>query len=172
MVDVNLTTTTTQTTVSCSEYVSAQSLLLGSLDPKDSNNDRLETGGGYRKSFLSSPACTSYAKWTDEKLLRGQAVLSYSNCGNTLSKSPEEYLPFRFENAYPGQYCCGPCAILIDEIRVLYFPEESPAFCSNNSRSTEKAMANHASKLTTIRKRGEPFQANEHSIATSDGQTL
>lgn len=172
VVDVDMKTATTQTTVSCSDYLSAQaqSLLLNPARRFGTVQDV-----GYKRSFLSSPECTSYANWYDSKNRNLNHVLSFSNCGKTLSKPPEEYLPFQVDNGYPGQYCCGPCAILIDEIRVLFFPEKSSTFCSNNSRSTEKekrGKASAAPSLNTISKRGAPFQADEHSIAISDGYTL
>lgn len=171
MVDIDVKSTTTQTTVSCSDYLSAQSQ---SLDPRRIEDPKYYAP--FKRSFLSSPECTSYAKWIDAKQGRPQ-VLSFSNCASSLTKPLEDYLPFRYLGAsYPGQYCCGPCAVLIDEIRVLYFADQSPVLCSNKSLQTSKMKSYLTSTITSSlqinRNRADSLHTDEYSIAILDGHTL
>lgn len=176
MVDVDLKSTTTQTTISCSDYLSAQSLSLA-LNPNEGQGAASYESPG-KKSFLSSPECTSYAIWYDAKKSHiSNPVLSYSNCPSNLTKPLEDYLPFDFSyGGYPGQYCCGPCAILIDEIRVLYFPDPSPALCSNESLQTGTMKPNVTSIVTSSlqmnQNRADSLQPDEYKIAILDGHTL
>ena len=61
VVDVNLTTTSTSTTVPCSSYLSAQSY---SAQPP--NHVRPDQYGDYMASFGRSPECTSYANYKQD----------------------------------------------------------------------------------------------------------
>lgn len=182
VVDVKIKSTTTQTTVSCSDYLSAQPRTLSPLKYGDDRSP-------FKSSFLSSPECTSYAKWYDAKQsFRVEPVLSYSNCPSILTKPLEDYLPFEFSKGNdlpphypvgdeaPTQYCCGPCAILIDEIRVLYFPDQSPVLCSNESLQTGQIKSNVTSIVTsslqTNQNRADSLQTDAYRIAILDGHTL
>ena len=125
----------------CSHYLSAQSAFMEPvvLDPSGWSTYDLYT------SLWQSPECASYAKYLQAKnpsqplfassrLTVSILHLTYSDCGSCSSGTllpPEIYLPAKInqwvETAYPQQYCCGPCAMMIDEVKVLYFPEKSPA---------------------------------------------
>ena len=170
MVDIDLRSTRTQTTVSCSDYLSAQSK---SLDPRDIDADDYSS---YLGSFRSSPECTSYAQWYDAQYGSSPPVLSYSNCASILTKPLSDYLPHEYYRRDYGQYCCGPCAVLIDEIRVLYFADQSPVLCSNKSLQTDTVKSNLTSTITSIlqisRNRADSLHPDEYSIAILDGYTL
>lgn len=145
VVDINVTTTTRRATEPCSHYLSAQSAFMEHviLDPSGWSTYDLYT------SLWRSPECTSYAQYLQAKnpsqplFASSRSTVSiphltYSDCGSNSSGTllpPENYLPAkkyqRVEIAYPQQYCCGPCAMIIDEVKVLYFPEKSPAACSD-----------------------------------------
>lgn len=173
VVDVDMKSTTAQTTISCSDYLSAQAR---SLNPGNFGI----THSPYLKSFYSSPECTSYANWYADHIIHADhngPVLSYSNCPSNLTKPLEDYLPFDYRfPAYPGQYCCGPCAVMIDEIRLFYFADQSPVLCSNKSLQAGRIISNVTSTVTSslqINRNGAEFlQTHEYEIATSGGYTL
>lgn len=146
VVDINVTTTTRKATMPCSHYLSAQSVFMEHviLDPSGWSTYDLFS------SLWRGPEWTSYAKYLQAKIPSQPLFassrstvsiphLTYSDCGSNSSGTllpPENYLPAKkhqcVEIAYPQQYCCGPCAMIIDEVKVLYFPEKSPAACSDS----------------------------------------
>ncbi|MCJ1261022.1 hypothetical protein MMC22_000886, partial [Lobaria immixta] len=167
VVDVDMKSTTAKTIISCSDYLSAQarSLYPGHLGSPDSP---------YLRSFYSSPECTSYANWFADN---NRPALSYSNCPSNLPKPLEDYLPFDYRfPSYPGQYCCGPCAVMIDEIRVLYFADQSLVLCSNKSLQAGTIISDVTSTVTSslqIDRNGAEFlQTHEYKFATSGGYTF
>lgn len=167
VVDVDMKSTTTQTTVSCSDFLSAKSRSLGLFLLGDPGS----------RSFLSSPECTSYANWAVARQQGNNSVLSYSNCATNLAKPPEDYLPPHYTMAHGhDEYCCGPCVILIDEIRVLYFADQSPVLCSNKSLQADTIISNVAStvisSLQINRNGADSLQTHEYNIATSGSYIL
>lgn len=183
MVDINVTTTTRKATMPCSHYLSAKSAFMEHvvLGPSEWSTYDLYT------SFWRSPECTSYAKYLQAKyppqplFTASRSTVSipdltYSNCGSNSSGTllpPEIYLPAKIDQwiglGYPDQYCCGPCAMVIDEVKVLYFPEKSPAACS----SIPGGPTTIGPKISDdIRKRAHSLLANESSIMILDGHTL
>lgn len=166
---------TAQTTVSCSDYLSA----MWGWGLQDQKGFYAPPARPFQTSFLSDPGCTTFAKWYDAKY-NGlpEPVLSYSNCASNLTKPLRDYLPDEYPgNSYPGfQYCCGPCAVQIDEIRVLYFPDQSPILCSNESLQTAVKNPNVTSTITSSSQknhiRAGSLQTDAYSIAIVDGHTL
>ena len=137
----------------------------------------LRRGGGfcdsYSKSFLTSPESTSYAHWIEEDGLA--SVLLYSNCidseliGVDRVLELRNYLPAGVGDRYTGQYCCGPRAILIDEIQALYFPEkDSRAECRQETLETVTAKPN----ITSNALRRREVAGDKDGIAISNGYTL
>ncbi len=104
----------------CSRYLSAQSAFMEHviLDPSGWSTYDLYT------SLWRSPECTSYAKYLQAKIPFQPLFAS----GRSTVSIP--HLTYS-DLAYPQQYCCGPCAIIINEVKVLYFPEKSLATCSS-----------------------------------------
>ena len=122
VVAVNLTSTTTITTVPCSSYLSAQS---ASVNAIYSVNNYDGTGPiDYLSSFGRSPECTSLLSEYDS------AVTTFSNCPNDssgLRTASSDYFPLGIYNqglkgALGSYLCCGSCSLNVDKIRVLYFP--------------------------------------------------
>lgn len=163
--------TTAQTTVFCSDYLSAMWGLL------DQTEFYATPARPFQYSFLASPGCTTFARWYDaKKSFLPEPALSYSNCASNLSKPLGDYLPKASPGIGHGQYCCGPCAFRIDEIRVLYFPDQSPILCSNESLQTAVRNTNVTSTGTSSSQinhnRADPLQTDAYSIAILDGHTL
>lgn len=120
VVDVNVTKTTQKAIMPCSHYLSAQSAFMEHviLDPSRWSTYDLYT------SLWQSPECTSYAKYLQAKIL---FQLLFASGRSIVSIAHLTYSDL----AYPQQYCCGPWAIIINEVKVLYFHEKSLATCSS-----------------------------------------
>lgn len=190
VVDVNLTTTTTQTTVPCSVYLSAQAT---SAQRYGWGAIQGEFGyvspNGYDMSFGRSPECTSYAHHVQNSI-----PMSLSGCGQNASGtiySPDKYhgLTDEFLKNLPGgilryvklgpmeeaYYCCGSCFMEVDEIRVLYFPDESIRTCSQSywNKTTEHNTTNSITfNQNDFHKRAHSLLGNGSSIAVLDGYTM
>lgn len=65
----------------------------------------------------------------------------------------EKYLPAGASLRYGLQFCCDPCAILIDEVQVFYFPgKDSPAAeCGQKPLGTVRAKPNITSNAVCRR---------------------
>lgn len=170
MVDVLTANITAKTTVPCSSYLSEQSRSYFEAEYGAENG----FFASYSSSFFQSPECTSYAKW----IVNGGrgSVFPYSNCLDSISVDQdrvnelEMYFPGGAGPRYGSQICCGPCAILIDEIQVLYFPEkDSPAArCGQKPLGTVTAKPN----ITSNALRQREVAGDEDGIAIVDGYTL
>ena len=190
VVDVNLTTTTMKTTVPCSVYLSAQATSAqrygwGAIQGWFG----YESQNGYDMSFGRSPECTSYAHHVQNKI-----PISLSGCGqNALGTiySPDnnhgltdEFLKnlpggiLRYVTKGPFQeayYCCGSCFMEVDEIRVLYFPDESIQSCSQSywNKTTELNITSSVtSNSNGFQKRAHSLLSNGSRIAVLDDYTL
>ncbi|MCJ1388162.1 hypothetical protein MMC18_001007 [Xylographa bjoerkii] len=122
VVAVNLTSTTTITTVPCSYYVSAQSASVN-FESASWGYDGKGPFDWY-SSFGRSPECTSLLSVSDA------GATTFSNCPNNpsgLRGAFTDYFPYGIYNigklgALGGYTCCGDCSLRIDEVRVFYFP--------------------------------------------------
>ena len=155
LIEVELSTanSTTQTTVPCSYYLSAQASSVGTvIAPLD-----------YLKSFGRSPECASYADAQKHVHAPGAPWwgnplnLSYPNCSENRSlfdnyMPPGVYNPKRDFGAMNDDfYCCGLCSLAIPEIRLLYFASTTYE-CSTQYR-TNSSTSISSSNSTTLRKR-------------------
>lgn len=169
VVDVLTANRTTKTTVPCSSYLSAQYTSYLEGDP--------DFYSSYTSSFFRSPDCTSYANWIINDGVG--SALPYPNCMDSMSVGPGQDRVFELGKYLPGgaslrygqnQFCCGPCAILIDEIQVLYFPEkDSPAAeCGQKPLGTVTAKPN----ITSNAFRRRDVAGEKDVIAIINGYTL
>ena len=133
IVGVNLTSTTSTTTVACSSYLAfqSQSVLAGGV--MGGSPGRPGLGGTcadpeYQISFGRSPECTSYAN--------GKLDYRPKECGTGPSAvatglppdaDPQTYCnpPCLINPVQAGAAnynCCGNCRFNVDEVKVLYWP--------------------------------------------------
>ena len=149
-VPLNSTSTTTTTTVDCSYYLQAQSYTYQWITPY---------GGGplysvtpYVKSLGRSPECTAYAV----DLEGPSADPLYAKCDNSTGQlGPRgDYMPVGVwvrHSAGLTYGCCGPCNFEADEIRVLYFPDETAeSACSAQGGSNDTVTQNTTSLQVPI----------------------
>ena len=177
-VAVNLTTTTTNTVLPCSSYLSTQSdYLMGSIDGSDPEKvDDLPND--WLVSFGHSPECRSYAR----EYKSGRYAISGCGDQNTVIVQNPGYLDDEIGDAYPAQIppgvvryvdpvnlglCCGNCSVNISEVRLYYFPDRGTPNCYNNQ------MYNSSSILSSIAlaKRVRSI-IGDSSVAVLSGHTL
>ena len=167
VVAVNLTSTTTITTVPCSYYLSAQSSSVESASEASHARGPLD----YRSSFGRSPQCTSY-----QKAYLDNAAYPLSNCPKNDSGAllpAYNYFPAGSGGVVGGHatdffYCCGNCTMFIDQVKVLYFPEDGGNGCAKGN-GTAPAQANATAPIT---KRVENLANSGDGLATYNGYTL
>ena len=164
-VGVNLTTTTTNTVLPCSSYLSAQfahlkheqhggfpliypeandsSELTQDLenDGWEGDDDLLPRLRDWNINFGQSPECRSYA----EAMSSGK--YTFSECGSSITvisaspgvtwDYPSEIPPglVRLFDATFPETCCGNCSLSIPAVRLYYFPNQSTIDCHNNQTS-------------------------------------
>lgn len=162
-IEVNLTTAVTTTTMPCSSYLSAQSTYEALLI-KDNLRDI-----DYMTSFGRSPRCTSFA----QNLFHS----TYSQCNNASGTllNIRSYWPAgvsnNAQNFGPEFLCCGPCQVVVPQIRVFYWP---PGLSSNCSVTNDNLTSQASSSLTSnmLLKREHSIINDETGIAVIDGYTL
>ncbi len=194
-VGVNLTTTVKVTTVSCSEYLSAQaeSACPGYLADRG-RGDYRPPRDDYQTSFGRSPECKYYADhfvkeggpvgpysnpvFSDDfnPLIAPSGSLTLSNCGSNQPRPPAYYTPPGVSNSVVGfggpgydYYCCGDCSLRIDEIRLLYFPGPKTSNCFINHGLTSPSSTLYASS-NRVENRAASLLTNG-SVFVSDGYT-
>lgn len=186
IIDVNLTTTASKTTVPCSIYLSAQAKSaqrygLGAIQ-KDFG---YVFSNAYDMSFGRSHECTSYAHH-----IKNDIPMSLSGCEpNAPGTIFSHDLTNEFLKNLPGgilrsiadgpfskaYYCCGSCSIEVDKIRVLYFPDESIRSCSQSywNKTTElDTTTSMTFNSTQFQKGAHSLLGNESRIAVLDGYTM
>ena len=194
VVGVTLSTTVSTTTVPCSEYLSAQaeSAQPGYLAGRGQGYEYVNPlDKDYQASFGRSPECKSYVEHSVVKRQHSpfdpldpgstatygeSSNLTFSNCGSNQVKRPEYYTPpgvsrssARFGGPFLDYFCCGVCTLMIDEIRLLYFPPPTTGDCSgNHGPATLSSAARQSSD--TIRPRVASITTNG-SVLVSDGYT-
>ena len=167
VVAVNLTSTTTSTTVPCSYYLSAQSSSVESASAASYARGPLD----YRSSFGYSPECTSYMQaYQNPDLLKPL----FSNCPNNASGAllpASSYIPPGVVNvgghATDEFSCCGDCSMWVDQVRVFYFPEGDQSCSRANGTTTAHADSNMMTSAAKISPVG-----NNGSVAIVSGYTL
>lgn len=170
-VGVDLSSTTTTTTLPCSSYLTAQSSYLQGFEPfpgaiKPFFPLEWQTG------FGRSPECRSYAQAWEKR--GGGGEFTFSNCGSNNAVvtaaqgvALDSRIPPGVLNQIPFQVyeCCGNCSVDALEVRLYYFPDETASTsCSNQTlhkfnNSTEPA-----------KKQPQPLPGG--SIAILSGYTL
>ena len=177
-VAVDLTTTTTDTVLPCSSYLSTQSdYLMGSTGETDSEMvDDLPND--WLVSFGHSPECRSYAR----EYKSGRYAISGCGDQNTVIVQNPGELDGEIGDTYPAQIppgvvryvdpvnlalCCGNCSVNISEVRLYYFPDRDTPNCHNNQ------MYNSSSILSSIAlgKRVHSI-IGDSSVAVLSGHTL
>ena len=197
VVGVNLSSRIETTTVSCSEYLSAQAecALPGYLAGREDYFDYMPPKNDYQMSFGRSPECKYYAQhfvknnypgyFPDSKqpaggdynpIITPSGSLTFSNCGSDQTQDSRYYTPPGVSNSVVGMggpgydyYCCGDCSLNIDEIRLLYFPGPKTSNCSINHSLTSSSSIVHATS-NKLDRRGASLLTNG-SIFVSDGHT-
>lgn len=184
-VDVNLTSTTIKTTIPCSVYLSAQAT--SAQRQHHLRADGFYGPTGYEISFGRSPECTSYVQHVQNDIpmsLSGCGPNSSATIGTHLAASQRlsgnfpKHLPFGIAKNYgrdEAVYCCGSCYMEVDEIRVLYFPDESIRPCSQSdwNPTTEHHTTNSiTSNSHGFHPRAHSLLGNGSRIAVLDGYTM
>lgn len=165
-VGVNLTTIVTSTTMPCSSYLSAQ-LAYEAPRIKDNLHDI-----DYMTSFGRSPQCKSFAQ--------SLSYSTYSQCNNASGTllGAQSYWPAGVSNApvIPEEMgmsflCCGLCAAIVPQVRVLYWLRELPSNCSVPGNISTSQVS---SPLTTsmLLKREHSIVDDGVGIAVISGYTL
>ena len=135
-VGVNLTTTTTNTVLPCSSYLTAQSRFLTSLyishsgeiaEYGDDDYTYYDTPKDWQVNFGQSPECRSFA----QESVSGQ----YNNTGCGIPPTVGR----RFSPEYTG-YCCGNCSLDVSEVRLYYFPDDITTECPQNQTSNSSLV--------------------------------
>ena len=185
---MNLNTTTTNTVVPCSSYLSAQFAHLeyeeNKFDPPvfndfwDGDIDVVPRLRDWNINFGQSPECRSYV----EAMCSGK--YTFSECGgrNTVISTsagvsydyPSEIPPgvVRAFHVIDLHTCCGSCSLSIPAVRLYYFPNTSTIDCHNNQTS-EYQRPNLTSVVSAghLEKRVHSLIANG-STAVISGHTL
>ena len=173
VVDVNLTSTVTPTTVPCSFYLSAQSSSAMSASAASFAQGPLD----YRSSFGRSPQCTSYHNVLQQNRANYDlAIFPLSNCPSNTSGTllpAARYFPAGSFGNVGGHatdtfYCCGNCTMFIDQVKVLYLPEEGAGSCAGGNDTTP--LRANLSAITT--KPAHSLANNGNGLATYKGYTL
>ena len=138
------------TTLSCSDYLTAQSSYLARFTGFPGQNlPYFPTS--WATLFGRSPECTSYARVRQER-----GSWTFSNC-----RGHETVDAASYQNAFlppqipPGVLrhhefadwnCCGNCSIAINEVRLYYFPERGAnESCPSNQTGTLQARSSSGS---------------------------
>ena len=169
-VGVSLASSTTTTTLPCSDYLSAQATHLLSGRVESGGRITLQDACEWLTSFGRSPQCKTYAE-----IHRYQERYTLTDCGseNTIIQAsqgfslPTQIPPGVVDRFRPLDYsCCGNCTLKIPQVRLIYFPDQEAPECENqpsNSSATVSARA--------LDKRVQSFD-NTGSIAVLSGHTL
>ena len=193
---MSLNTTTTNTVLPCSSYLSAQSAHLEYKEygPWGANeiSELAQEGVNYTWSndvdlpslrdwdinFGQSPECRSYA----EAMRSGKYTFSECGGSNTVISAsagvsqnyPSEIPPWlvRLYEGFSPYTCCGNCSLNIPAVRLYYFPNKSTIDCHNNQTS-EYQRPNLTSVVSAghLERRVHSLIANG-STAVISGHTL
>ena len=176
-VAVNLSTTTTNTVLPCSSYLSTQSDYLSELTG-DVPELVFDMPNDWLVGFGHSPECRSYAQ---EYKSGRYAIAGCGNQDTVIFQSPG-MLDDPWGDAYPTQIppgvvrhfdpanlglCCGDCAVNITEVRLYYFPDSNTPDCHYNQTSNSSSVLSS----TVVGKRVHSI-IDDGSIAVLSGHTL
>lgn len=121
-------------------------------------------------AFGRSPECRSYAQ-----VYQNGQKYTFSDCGsrNTIIQASERFsLPTQippgvFDRFRPLDYaCCGNCTLIVPEVRLLYFPDQTAPQCENQSANSSAIKSARA-----INKRVQSLN-NTGTIAVLSGHTF
>lgn len=201
VVAVNMTSTTTFTTVACSHYLAAQSASVASIvaNPIGTMWGDDERMVDYQSSLGRSPECTSYAKALD---LAAIVISAYNPGGNPYTLNPLASLPLPnciansssnllpLINYLPAgigvgdsvfdfrlPICCGNCSFRATEFRLLYFPTDPISNCTsvadNDLMNSNVTSSLHWYQGPKYRKRTSKILGNFSSaVVISNSYTL
>ena len=167
---VNLTTATTTTVLPCSSYLTAQSTFLQAFDPLHINEPYWPDE--WLSGFGRSPECRSYAQVSNNSAytLSGCGYQSSVFAGSNLA-SAESQIPPGIKRQYDPDndaFCCGECDLIIRELRLYYFPEETSPGCVHN-QTLNKTSAPPAALSLGAR---AVSSIGDGSVAVLSGQLL
>ena len=181
-----MTTSTTNTVLPCSSYLSAQSQYLHVAASVAPDVPWLYLWHSYGQdywgpAFGRSPECRSYA----DEFINGR--YTFSSCGDqdTVIQTTSWVYSHFLENAtLPSQippgllrvftpddqgFCCGNCTLWdLPEVRLYYFPDSSNLGCQKNQSFNASASTSSAGNLV---KRMQSLVA-AGSVAIVSGHTL
>ena len=148
------------TSIPCSSYLAAQASEI-KADP--------DLSYSWGRNFGRSPQCTSYAKAIMHHDLRDSPKL-FSDCPASYQQGIptgipiDEILPpaVSFLKGNKSLHCCGPCAIFVPRVRLIYFPEEGQTRCGASQTETP---------MSTITP-GPQLQSDGQHVFVSDNFTL
>ena len=156
---------TTTTTLPCSSYLTAQSSYIsGFQDPDEPGAIFARWPVDWQNGFGRSPECKSYAqayKNSGQYTLSGcpasDAPIPAQEAGYLPSQLPAAIFRQRIDQIYE---CCGDCSLLVQQVRLYYFPENNASYCSSLNTTVAKANTTMAAI------------DNIPSIAVTNGHTL
>lgn len=149
-VGVDLTSTTTTTTLPCSSYLTAQSSYLQAFNPLP-GAIKAFWPQEWKAGFGHSPQCTSYAE-----VWKKGGQYTFTDCGsnNAVVQASEgiqlpSQIPPGVLRSIPFQVyeCCGNCTLDVGRVKIFYWGDES-----NNStgRSQINDISNKVDPSSTV----------------------
>lgn len=170
-VGVSLASSTTTTTIPCSSYLTAQAAYLLTTAGLESGGDvTLQEPLEWLTSFGRSPECKSYAE-----VHRNGEKYTFSDCGNkdTIIQASEGFsLPTQIppgvvDRFRPLDYaCCGNCTLIVPEVRLLYFPNQTAPQCEIRSSNSSTIVSDRAinKRVESLKKRGTTAVLSGHTL--------
>ena len=164
-VAVTLGAGTTTTALPCSSYLTAQSSYLSGFQPPGQPGAMFARWPvEWQSGFGRSPECNSYAQayknrgqYTFSACPADNVPISARAAGYHPSQLPAAIFRQRIDQIYE---CCGDCSLLVQQVRLFYFPEKNSSYCSRLNGTIA------GSNTTTAAGDNVP------SIAITNGHTL
>lgn len=174
VVGVDLGSTAGTMTASCSNYLQAQAC---SVNPPGINNNLGPFATAWMSNFGRSPECTAFAQAAGlmkqagfTRSVRTASLIGQCNNASKTLLPIVNYAPWGVFNAQESAetyVCCGPCVLAVNQIRLAYFPENSPGSCSNHASGVVTSSASLPLSSGVARR-----QVTNGSTLIVDGFTL
>ena len=168
---MSLASSTTTTTIPCSSYLTAQeAYLLTTTGLESGGYVTLQEPLEWLTAFGRSPECKSYAE-----VHRNGEQYTFSDCGSkdTIIQASEGFsLPTQIppgvvDRFRPLDYaCCGNCTLIVPEVRLLYFPDETAPQCEHQLLNSSKVVSESAvnKRVQSLNKTGTTAVLSGHTL--------
>lgn len=175
-VGINLTITTTTTTLPCSSYLTAQSSYLQAFNFYPDANKPFWPQE-WQAGFGHSPQCTSYAE-----VWKKAGQFTFSECGSQnaiIQASQGIQLPSQIPpgvlRSIPFQYyeCCGNCTLDVGRVKIFYWGDEgSNSTIRSHINDISSKVNSFNSTISLSASLNEKRAEGVRDIAIIDGHTL